>query len=261
MGGGERRDLASATVLLGLALLLGLIAVAVLLVDQMGGGPSPPDGKTAAIVDQLGLTSPGPEFVESAAAMLAAAGYKVDYFPGEEVTVSFYRSLPERGYDLVLLRAHSGRIVSDDLKALTDDVTIFSGESFVPGRYEDDVRARALIDAYYSYEATDPLFGITAEFVRSSMNGRFDGTLIIMMGCDGLRSQRIGQGFLDRGASAFVSWSKPVSASHTDATTQELLEKLFLEGLDAATAVSETAAEVGPDPFYEAELRILADLR
>ncbi len=93
------------------------------------------------------------------------------------------------------------------------------------------------------------------------MRGRFDDTLIVMMGCDGLRSRVTAQAFLDKGAQAFVSWSQPVSAGHTDAATQRLLEKLLLEGLDASAAVSQTAAEVGRDPFYDAELRILTDER
>ncbi len=78
-----------------------------------------------------------------------------------------------------------------------------------------------------------------------------------MMGCDGLRSQRTAQSFLDKGASAFVSWSQPVSASHTDTATQRLLEHLLLEGLNTADAVGRTAAEVGPDPLFEGELRVL----
>ncbi len=90
------------------------------------------------------------------------------------------------------------------------------------------------------------------------MEGAFDDTLIVMMGCDGLRSQRTAQAFLDKGASAFVSWSQPVSASHTDAATERLLENLLREGLDASEAVGRTASEIGPDPFYDAELRILA---
>lgn len=64
---------------------------------------------------------------------------------------------------------------------------------------------------------------------------------------------------LDRGASAFVSWSSPVSAAHTDGATERLLESLLLEGLTPTDAVSQTAAEVGPDPTCEGELRILTD--
>jgi hypothetical protein len=56
-----------------------------------------------------------------------------------------------------------------------------------------------------------------------------------------------------------VSWSRRVSASHTDAATQRLLEKLLVDGLPVGEAVAQTAAEVGPDPLYGAELRVLPD--
>jgi hypothetical protein len=91
------------------------------------------------------------------------------------------------------------------------------------------------------------------------MQDSFDKTLIVMMGCDGLRSQRTAQAFLDKGASAFVSWTRRVSASHTDATTLRLLEKVLVEGLPVGDAVAQTAAELGPDPSYGAELRVLPD--
>ena len=32
----------------------------------------------------------------------------MDYYPGEQVTVDFYRTLPLRGYDVLILRVHSG---------------------------------------------------------------------------------------------------------------------------------------------------------
>ena len=52
-----------------------------------------------------------------------------------------------------------------------------------------------------------------------------------MMGCDGLRSQVTAEAFLDKGASAFVSWSTRVSADHTDGATRRLLEKHWSRGL------------------------------
>ena len=46
---------------------------------------------------------------------------------------------------------------------------------------------------------------------------------------------------------------------HTDAATQRLLEKLLPQGLAVGDAVTQTAAELGPDPWYGAELRVLPD--
>jgi len=78
-----------------------------------------------------------------------------------------------------------------------------------------------------------------------------------MMGCDGLKTNRTAQAFLNKGAEAFVSWTRKVSASHADAATLSLLQKLIIDGLTVEEAVVQTAAETGPDPWYGAELRIL----
>ncbi|GAG52736.1 unnamed protein product, partial [marine sediment metagenome] len=49
-----------------------------------GGGSSSP---TAAIIDQLGATYPNPDFADAAAETLEQAGYAVDYYPPEQITV------------------------------------------------------------------------------------------------------------------------------------------------------------------------------
>ncbi len=236
-------------------IIVGILAGAFLLLGR-GGESSPPGPKTAAIVDQLSLTQPNPSFVASATDILHEAGYTVHYFPGEQVTVDFYRDLPGGNYDLVVLRVHSGRIL--DRGGKTDDVILFTGEPYDIAGYDSDQRAGRLGWARYQ-EGASPLFGILPEFIEDGMRGNFDDTLIVMMGCDGLRSQRMAQAFLDKGARAFVSWSRPVSAAHTDNTTERLLENLLLGGLTTARAVSQTSAEMGSDPLYGAELRFLRD--
>jgi len=239
------------------AVLVALAGAGALLAG--GGGGSEPATKTAAIVDQLSLTQPNPEFVSAARTTLAEAGYVTDYFPGEEVTVDLYRSLPERDYDIVILRVHSGIVNEVDYatgeRTKTEYVSLFTGEPYDDSKYPAEQLNR-LGKARY-YEGAPPLFGIGPDFVRYSMEGKFDDTVVIMMGCDGLRAQKTAQAFLDKGASAFVSWSKPVSGPFTDATTERLLERLLIDGLSTAEAVSQTAEEMGPDPVYEGELRIL----
>jgi hypothetical protein len=252
---GPRRaiGLLAAATLVSVALAAGLLLVS-------RGGDSTDGVKTAAIVDQLSLTQPNPDFVGSARSLLADAQYSVDYFPGEQVTVDLFRGLPRRHYDLIIFRVHAGitteRDVSSGEQKETEYVSLFTGEPYSRDKYPDE-QVNRLGRAVY-YEGADPLFGIGPRFIEESMQGTFDDTIIVMMGCDGLRSQRTAQAFLDKGASDFISWSKPVSAPHTDAVTERLLELLVSEGLDPAAAVSQTASELGPDPTYHAELRILS---
>ena len=72
-----------------------------------------------------------------------------------------------------------------------------------------------------------------------------------------MRTQTTAQAFLDKGAKAFVGWSDSVSADHTDASTQYLLEELFTQGLSVREAVDRTATKVGSDPWFGGELEVV----
>src|ERR1700674_3011343 len=74
------------------------------------GGPPP---LTAVIIDQLSLTSPDQAFVDQVTRTLQDADYTIDYVPGNKVTVDYFRTLPEKHYGLVLVRAHSGFVLRD----------------------------------------------------------------------------------------------------------------------------------------------------
>lgn len=240
-----------------------LIAVGVLGFVLLSGGDSDDIERnpalTAVIVDQLQLTAPNPAFVSETRGLLAEAGYAVDYVGGENVTVDYYRTLPTKDYDLVLLRVHAGITTEVDSetgeKTGTEYVSLFTGEPYDATKYPSEQMNRLGKATYDS--GGDPLFGIGPEFVNRSMEGDFGGALVVMMGCDGLRSQTTAEAFLDRGAGAFVSWSKPVSAPHTDAATDTFLRYYLQEGTSIESAVEQTAAELGPDPTYEGELRVL----
>ena len=82
----------------------------------------------------MNLTQPDPDFVSQARATLAQAGYSVDYVSGDAVTVDFYRTLPSRGYDLVLLRAHAGITTEVDAKTgqktSEEYVSLFTNEPY-----------------------------------------------------------------------------------------------------------------------------------
>jgi hypothetical protein len=231
----------------------------VLLRDSSSGGiDAPPEPRTAAIVDQLSLTVPNLDFVSSARETLEGGGYTVDYFPGRQVTVDFYRELPAHGYDIIILRVHSAPVFDPAQGRLQDEVILFTSEPYSRARHVEEQWASYLGKSSYHQEAPW-LFGIRPPFIGHAMEGRFNGTIILAMGCDGLRTTDMGQAFLDKGAGAFVSWNDSVSASHTDASTQRLLEHLLVAGLPVLDALSLTAAELGPDPSSGAELRILTN--
>jgi hypothetical protein len=249
---GRRLRTLAAIVLVCVGLLSACLAAGLLL-SGLTGGPAP--APRAAIVDQVSVYDPNPEFVAAATDMLQEAGYVVDYYPGEAVTVDFYRELPTHDYDLIVLRAHSARLLEDKQGRPVDEVILFTSEPFSPTEHRQDAGRMAMVRYR---EGGDLYFGVRADFVTSSMRGRFDGTTIIMMGCSGLTSiNETARAFLLKGAESFISWDNLVSWSHSDAATERLLELLLIEGLTTEDAVSQTEAELGPDPVFGAELRIL----
>ena len=224
--------------------------------DEQSAAPTmtgPAAGPRAAIVDHLSLNQPNPAFAQTVTDLLEQAGYAVDYYPGEEVTVDFYRHLPGRGYRLLILRNHSS-LVGTGVE-VTEDAGLYTSEPYSEnGHLAEQLDERLLIARYY--EGGPAYFAIAPEFVRSSMRGKFDDTTIILMGCDGLRTDMLAQALVQRGAKSVVGWSRPVSASHTDAATERLLQHLLVDGLTIQEAVTQTMAELGPDPSYESVLRL-----
>ncbi|MCH8850668.1 MAG: hypothetical protein IIC89_07570 [Chloroflexi bacterium] len=222
-----------------------LSAVPVYSLLSRGSGPP-----RAAIVDQLSLTVPNPDFVESATETLERAGYIVDYYPGEVVTVEFFRNLPTQDYDFIILRNHAA-IVPTRGGSLTE---LFTSEPFSPTKYAKEQKLGHLNAVAYDATSSDWYFGIGPAFIVERMRGKFDDTTVIMMGCNGLTTADTAEAFVRKGAETFISWSDFVSASHTDAATESLLENLLIEELSTEQAVAQTMAEVGPDPFYDAVL-------
>ena len=89
------------------------------------------------------------------------------------------------------------------------------------------------------------------------MRGNFEGSTVIMMGCNGLLADTTAQSFLERGAVAAITWDEDVSAVHTDAATERVLQLLALQGMTPEDAVAQAVTDVGPDPVFGANLRVL----
>jgi hypothetical protein len=236
--------------------LLTVALVGVLLLRNLssGGGPSPVP--KAAIVDQVSVYDANPEFIAAATELLKGAGYAVDYYPGEEVTVGFYRELPTHGYDLIVLRSHSSVLREAWAGEELNEVAIYTSEPYSPGEWYEDQKAQRLAKVRY-HEDGEEYFGIRAEFVRTGMEGDFEDATIILMGCDGLTSEATAEAFVERGAKSFVSWTDAITWEHSDAATERLLRHLLIDKVTTVEAAARTMAELGPDPVFGAYLRIL----
>ena len=188
--------------------------------------------------------------------MLERAGYTVDYIPGEEVTVELYRELPKQGYDILLVRAHAaGASLTNPGE---DAVSLFTSQRPIEDDgYQEEQAERLLKGVGFSEEQIlngDLYYGIPPAFVRERMKGNFDGATVVLMGCDMLRGDSMGEAFVERGAGVVVGWDETVSASHTDAATLDMLRRMLEEGVAVEDAVVATMEELGPDPYYGSTL-------
>jgi hypothetical protein len=214
-------------------------------------------GFKAGIVDHLSLTRPNQTFIETATTILKQAGYNVDYYSGEEVTVEFYRNLPTHGYKIIILRVHStATLRSGTTQYVETSVSLFTSEPVSTTKYIYEQLTGRLVRVFYLpfHEGNPSYFGITSNFVRDCMNGRFDDAIIIMMGCDGLRNVEMAKAFIDKGAKVYIGWNGPVLASHTDYATIRLLEHLLIQKQTINQALLETHLEAGVDPAHKSLL-------
>jgi len=195
----------------------------------------------AVVMDQLSLNYPDPAFNTNITNALKNAGYSVDYSGPSSNAIDSFRQLPEEGYDLIIIRAHTGSSQS-----------IITAEQYSQSEFVADQLSGKLVPA--QVDGGPWYFAITPKFVRQDMAGSFSGSTIIVMGCSALEgTQDIASAFLDKGANFFVGWDSSVSIIHTDTSTVAFVQLLSTgKSLPEATAQASTA-----DPVYGARLQYL----
>jgi len=237
---------------------LAVVAVVVLIVLFAGQSPADTTGKPrAAIIDQLYNLQPNPGFIADVTAQLQDFGFEVDLYQGDEIDVGFYRGLASRGHRIIVFRVHAGGMIEDG--QLSDRTLLFTNEEYSTHRYP----AEQLSDRLWlgtAGEGHPVMFGITARFVDSStsMPGRFDDTVIIMMGCYALYHADMAKAFIGRGASAYLGWSGAVLLHYVDEATPYLMRQMVFEDATIKEAVDRTMDPeegIGLDPEYEVGMR------
>jgi hypothetical protein len=195
----------------------------------------------AIVMDQLSLNYPDPAFNTNITNALKAAGYSVDYSGPSSNAVDSFRQLPGKGYDVIIIRAHTGSSQS-----------IITTQPYSQSEFVTDQLAGRLVAA--QVDGGPLYFAVTPKFVKDDMAGRFSGSTILVMGCSALQgSQDIASAFLDKGANFFVGWDSSVSIIHTDKSTVA-----FVQLLSTGKSVREATAQAGgSDPVYGAKLQYL----
>ncbi len=240
-----------------------LIALVVLILALLGltlsagcPAPSSDSGARAAIVDQLAILQPNQAFLDQATAELESYGFEVDVYQGEEVSVKFYRELPKYGYKLIIFRAHSGLMQrGEDSQVVVKKATyLFTAEAYKQTKYVREQLDDQMLPAEM-VEDFPLVFAVNSKFVIESMEGRFQDTVIIMMGCSGAYLGDMAAAFVLRGASTYLGWDSSVGLGYVDQATADLITNLCDKRMTIERAVAETMAEIGPDPDWGAGMK------
>jgi len=205
--------------------------------------PAPHTGSSprAVLIDELSLDYPDPSFTSNVTLSLMSSGYSIDYIAPSASAVDFFRQLPSKNYDLVIIRAHTGSSQS-----------IITTQPYSKSEYLLDQLSGKLVAA--QVESGPPYFALTPSFVRQAMTGRFLSSTIVLMGCAALEGTHdLASAFLDKGASLFAGWNGPVTVIHMDTSTAVLVKQISTGR--SPELVSNT--EIRPDPVYGARLTYL----
>jgi hypothetical protein len=233
----ENARLADKKTMVYAALIIIVIIVPTVFVLQLL--TSRPSKPKAAIVDQLSSlhlspTSqyPNETFIDFARSLLSQRFDTIDYY-SDNASVENYRQLPSRGYKVIVWRAHSA------LDLDSKYVAISTSERELQMGYDQYLQNRQLTlcnitgDPYLYY-------AINPKFIREVMTGRFEDTVIIMMSCNGLKTEysETAAAFQDKGAEVLISWDGWISSDDNDDATAHLLNYMIAENNTVSDAVS-----------------------
>jgi hypothetical protein len=216
--------------------------------------PSPEHSTTKEGVTIVDLFySSQPQFTDDALVFLSSQGLETNTFTDSNITVDFYRELPQYGYNLIILRVHAGVLESDPAKP----TFLFTDEPF----NTFDHLVEQLLGHVESGKinpdnpAEDAVFTIGPQFVIVNMDGSFNDSIIVLSSCLGLYTTELADAFVQKGATAFISWDEKVSLSHTDDACMLLLTSLITDEMTIDDAVRTVMTEVGPDTAYDSTLK------
>ena len=165
------------------------------------------------------------------------------------------KKLTMRNYKIIIFRVHSTYTEIKLNYLPKGTVVIITGERYVKSKYVMEQLMEYLIPSsiipelgiVYGY------FAITPRFI-TSLPGKFNGTIVIAMGCNTLHTISMAKAFISKGAAVYIGWDNYVTPVHMDKALYLLLQYLLKDRMTVATAVAKVNKVLGPDPYYNAKL-------
>jgi hypothetical protein len=210
-----------------------------------------PQKPKAGIIDQISVSENDTGFDAKASEILTAAGYDVQVWKGADVTVDFFRQMPQLGYKVIVLRVHSGLLVSIKDSKITESNTtyLFTGEIYSTKKHISEQLTNKVSYALMT-DNFPMVFAINSQFITDNMNGNFNKAAVIAMGCETFRLDDLANAFIKKGASLFVGWSSVVSLDYVDDTTLDFLTNLCDKDMTITASMNSTMERAGADPYF-----------
>ncbi len=212
----------------------------------------------AVIIDQLHNDLPNFEFQADAQRMLEDAGYEVDLYTTDEITVDFYKNLPSMNYHFILIRSHGGEDLNYEYPT-----RLFTGEKFSKEKYTTEqiyghvgYGFPIYLEEYEELKESDQdifekaYFTIGSEMIDDGMVGTFPDSIIIVGGCQSARSHDLMQSLIKRGASQVLGWAATIESKDNDRAMIWLLEEILVKEASLRDAVAEINEEMVLDFEY-----------
>ena len=225
-------------------LLLASILIMVTLI--MSGAyfylqPSQPTTPKAAIIDQLGSSQlstisryENQSFINSTMNLLNSRFAQVDYY-SDNATVENYKRLSSLGYRIVIWRAHSA------IDNKSKYIAISTTETDESTNYNQYL-SNGQLTVCHIVGDSKKYIGITPKFVQEIMTGRFEDTVIILMSCNGLKTDyySTANAFVAKGAKVIVSWDGWIEKPDNDQGITIFLQHLLGQNstISEATAIT-----------------------
>jgi len=239
------------SMILGLASIVAVTFVVSILLIQNGDAEKlaydgPPK---AAIIDQLYDEIPNENFHQKATEYLEAAGYEVDIFTTKDVTLEFYKTLPEKNYKIVVVRTHGvtdpgneksllflgeryseDKYITEQLLGNLEKATPFLELNFAQN--DEELSQWVIVNDTYRYKKTPAkvtatnsgeYFAIGPKFVNDVMTGEFSDTVFFLGGCSTLANPFLAESLISRGASSVIGWDDTVGSQTNDLYMLEVL--------------------------------------
>jgi len=215
----------------------------------------------AVILDMMYAKYPNKYFDDTVEKNLQDAGYQVDVYKTENVTVDLYKKLPTMNYALIVFRTHGLHEGTVEKSA-----SIFTGEVYSKNKHYNEqlarqvekgvpyLRSEILAHGGYGAFVNETYFVIGSRFIDQSMVGTFPNSTIIIGGCDSMSNNLLAKSFISRGASGVVGWNNLVSSSDNDKGIMMVIDEIILNKKTVKDATKTVVANFTTNPTFPAKL-------